>query len=410
MKLLGKNRGGARDGAQDREVDSLLRAYVSRPRNRECSEFDADLANAYIERSLNTASRSRYEHHLSECTPCRKNVTALSRLTEPELRPSISARAASRPGERRIFGATSWPRWAMAAAAVIVLAISLPLLLTRSADRVSQKASQAVAETAATDNTQAIDRSSPSPATKQPAASASSSEAGRRSEKRQTDTTLPNGPAPAQQPAGVAGDRAASNGKLEAKAEPKAADQVQVTAGGQQVSDGAAGQAQQAKRSDKEDASRARQQQPSKDAEAADTKSSGNEQDQQNAKEKTLVAESAATPPPPAAPAAKAGKLKRSSARLSLRDGSAPEAVRPTEKRVGGKTFLLKNDTWTDKNFDSDKDLPVVTIIHSSNVYNELLSKQAGLKTFLAGFNPTERAIIVYKGTVYKLIPQQSNQ
>lgn len=413
MKLLGKNKDGARAGSRVGSpvdsIDSLLRAYVSRPGNRVCSEFDADLANAYIERSLTPSSRSHYEEHLSECGPCRKNVTVLSRLAEAESRPLISARADTRLGGRQIFGVTSWPRWAMAATAVIVLAISLPLLLTRKASRVDQEASHAVSESQALDNTQAINRSpemSSAPAAKQAAANASAPAEPKPSEKRQTDTVSANAPAPGQQPSGSAG--AASGGKLEAKKEPAAVDQVQAKSGGQQPSEVAAGQAQQEKRSDKDDALAARQQQPSKDA--ADTKSRSNEQDQQNAKEKARVAESAATPPPPAAPGAKVTRSRRSSAIRALRDSSAAEAVRPTEKKIGGKKFSLKDDTWTDKEFDPDKDLPTVTIIRDSNVYNELLGKQTGLKPYLTAFAGTERAIVVYKGTVYKLIPQQSNQ
>ena len=61
---------------------------------------------------------------------------------------------------------------------------------------------------------------------------------------------------------------------------------------------------------------------------------------------------------------------------------------------------------WTDKGFDSNKNMPVVNIVRDSNVYKELIDKQAGLKTFLDAFNENERAIIVYKGKVYKLIPQ----
>lgn len=406
MKLLGKNRDGSREGS----IDSLLRAYVSRPSNRECSEFDADLANAYIERSLTPTLRSRYEQHLSECTPCRKNVISLSRLVEPESRPSISVRADSRLDAKRIFGVTSWPRWAMATAAVIVLAISLPLLLTRKDSRVAQEGSQAAAESPALDSIQAASRPpemSPASAGQSPVSSRASAEAPKPSEKRQADAVSSNGPAPTEQPAGSGGDRAASGGKLEAKTESKAVDQPQVTSGSQQASELAAGQAQQEKRSDKEGASGARQQQPSKDAAAADPKASTNEQDKKNAKENTQVAENAATPPPPSAPGVKAGKMKRSSAIRALRDSSAPESVRPTERKIGNKKFSLKNDTWTDKEFDPDKDFPVVTIIHSSNVYNELLARQAGLKQYLEPFAKAERAIIVYKGTVYKLIPQQ---
>ena len=248
MKLLGKNRervrDGAPDGTLDGTMDSLLRAYVSRPGNCECSEFDADLANAYIERSLNTTSRSRYEQHLSECTPCRKNVTTLSRLVETESRPSISVRADSRLGAKRIFGVASWPRWAMATAAAIVLAISLPLLLTRKDSRVAEEGSQAVAESQASNSTQAGSRpveDSRVAAKQSPVGSPASSEAPKPSERQRADSASSNGAAPAEQPAGSGGDRAAAGGKLEAKTETKAGEKVQVTAGSQPVSEVAAG-------------------------------------------------------------------------------------------------------------------------------------------------------------------------
>lgn len=405
MKRLGKNREGSREDS----INSLLRAYVSRPGSRECSEFDADLANAYIERSLTRASRSRYEQHLSECTPCRKNVIALFRLVEPESQTSISARAESRTGGRKIFGVTAWARWATVAAAVIVLAISLPLLLTRNANRVAPDGSQPAAELQASDNIQAASSpeiSAAATAGQSAVNSRPSAEAVKKSDRRQVDAVSSNGPA-SEQPAGIGGDRAGLAGKLEAKTEPKPTEQGQVAAGSQTVSEVASGQAQQEKRSDKEALLASRQQQPSKGAPAADSKASGDEQDQQNAKDKKQVAESAATPPPPAAPGAKAGRMKRSPAMRALRDSNAPESARPTEKRLGNKRFSLKNDTWTDKDFDPDKDLPIVTVIRDSNVYTELLATRAGLKPYLGGFAPAERAIIVYKGTVYKLIPQQ---
>lgn len=410
---MGKNRNETPDGA----VDSLLRAYVSRSGNRtgnrECSEFDADLANAYIERNLIPASRSRYEQHLSECSACRKNVVALVRLVEAETRPVISARADRRPAGSPVFGVTSWAlraRWAMAAAAVIVLAISLPLLLTRHTGRVTQDGFQAAPESQAADNTQAVNSPEQSLAANIKQPSVSSPESQKPSEKRPVDAVAAAGAAPSQQPAGAGGDRVASNSKLEAKTEPKPAETPGV-AGFQPGSEVAAGQTPQEKRQEKrtdQDASlSARQQQPSKDTAAADTKAGADEQDKEKARAKTQVAESAAAVPPPAAPSAKAGKMKRSPAMRALRDSASTEAVRPTEKRVGNKRFSLKDDTWTDKDFDPDKDLPIVTVIRDSNVYSELLAKQVGLKPYLGGFPPAERAIIVYRGTVYKLIPQQ---
>src|SRR5438874_1694251 len=137
MKPFGKTKDGV--------IDSLLRAYVSRSGNpsQACPEFDPDLANAYIERRLPSGSRSRYEHHLAECGACRKNVVALVRLADTQASVSPARerdRATWLSGARRVFGAMSRPQWAMATAAVLVLAISLPVLLSRDGARPNQQA------------------------------------------------------------------------------------------------------------------------------------------------------------------------------------------------------------------------------------------------------------------------------
>ena len=67
---------------------------------------------------------------------------------------------------------------------------------------------------------------------------------------------------------------------------------------------------------------------------------------------------------------------------------------------------MLLDDVWTDRDYDPDKNQPVVNLVRDSNVYKEVLGKQAGLKAYLDAFREGERAIIVYKGKVYKLIPQ----
>ena len=98
--------------------------------------------------------------------------------------------------------------------------------------------------------------------------------------------------------------------------------------------------------------------------------------------------------------------MKRSPAKLSLRDNAGTESVRAEQREFKGKKFSFRDGAWTDKDFDPNKDLPVVTIIRDSNTYKELISKRAGLRSIMERFTPAERAIIVYKGTVYKLIPQ----
>jgi hypothetical protein len=406
MKPLGKTSDGVADGP----IDSLLRAYVSRPANRECSEFDADLANAYIERSLTPGAQSRYEQHLSECTPCRKNVVALTRLAAPESATSTFARADAGPGRRRIFGLSWGPRWAMAAVAVLVIAISLPLVLTRKTDRVPEETALAVNPTPPQQENQAaseLRETTATPPAKVAATTSGASTEARQSEKAPVDAVSSNGPAPTQQP-NSSGGGASTSGNNEAKP-AAAAEQNQVSASPQTASDVAA-QAQ-TKQADTQGVAGARQQQPAKDA-SADSKTKENEE--RDAK-KEQVAERAEAVPPPAAPAAKSEdsrvdskneKMRHSAGRLALRDSSSAEAVRATEKVVSGKKFSLKNDTWTDKEFDPNKDLPVVTVVRGSNVYNELLAKRAGLKKYFDGIPATERAVIVYKGTVYKLIPQ----
>src|SRR6185295_13561432 len=141
MKPLGKTSDGV--------MDNLLRAYVSRSANpaQTCPEFDPDLANAYIEHSLPGGARSRYEHHLSECGACRKNVVALAKMSDiPASASPVRDQATWLSGVRRVLGVMSRPQWAMATVAVLVLAISLPVILTRNAGQQRAKAvSQATA-------------------------------------------------------------------------------------------------------------------------------------------------------------------------------------------------------------------------------------------------------------------------
>ncbi|PYT05311.1 MAG: hypothetical protein DMF60_12380, partial [Acidobacteria bacterium] len=102
------------------------------------------------------------------------------------------------------------------------------------------------------------------------------------------------------------------------------------------------------------------------------------------------------------------GGLRRSPPKLALTDSAGPgESVRASVKRINKKDFFFRDNTWTDKDYDPNKDLPVVTIVRDSNVYRELLAKRASLRPYFEGFPENQRAIIVYKGTVYKLIPQK---
>jgi len=375
MKLFGENR--------DRAIDILLRAQVLRGSGvlETCSEFDPDLASAYVEGRLTTGLHSRYEEHLSVCTTCRKSVVGLSRIAMPDLKPART----SVVNVRGVFGILSRPQWALAAAAIIVFVVSLPLLLSRSPNKSSERTS--VAEQVASD-------SAPTAA---PRANDSNQVSITSAAKPQEERNDKSAPAASRKRAiSPTGPRE----QLEARRDSESTDEVKQKSESQPASQVAAATAPETQEA-KSDADRGRQQQQKDSAQSADSK--GHAQETAGT-EKARLAE--ATPAPPPAPRAKA--LKPPAGKLSLRDNAASESVRPAERRFHNKWFLWKDGAWTDKKFDPDKGLPVVTIIRASNVYNEVLNKHAGLKRYLDVLPETERAIIVYEGTVYKLIPQQN--
>ena len=400
MKFLGKSK--------ERAIDGLLRAYVSRSEalRRSCSEFDPDLANAYIEHSLPTSSRSRYEQHLTECGSCRKSVVALARLAgvdgvaavRNEVRPSLSDRI------WQGLSSLSAPQWATAVAAVIVLAISVPLFLSRHEVHPDRDASTAAAEssqpeTSMDDHAQA--GTVPGAVDKAPAGAVATTQ--KQSEKREADKG-PSSSVAEQSPlaAAVSGDARVDS--LKSKATSQTADEVQAKTD-RPASDLAGGAGSAGTDVAKNESDKKADQTSEKDSTQSreSRASSGGEQP---AKE---VAR-AEMPPPPApsvrsTPEPPQSRRGMKPGKLGLRD-SAGEVTKLPERKIGGKTFQLQDGVWTDRNFDPNKNVPVVNIVRDSNVYKELIDKQTGLKSYLDAFNEHERAIIVYKGKVYKLIPQ----
>jgi hypothetical protein len=414
MKFSGQTKEGA--------IDNLLRAYVSRPTNphQACTDFDPDLANSYVERSLTGAPRLRYERHLSECAACRKSVVALARLAEADsLTTTVTpARQVSRStwftGVKQIVGALSQPQWAMAATAVIVLAVSVPLFLSSEKAR---NTAQNLAEQAAAKPAESASPASAVATTRPEQAVSSNAQAQKLSEKSDDKAEVKAKDAPVSL---VATDSVSgiASGDLSKKAEFKST--VQTSEEAQRKSEGQVTQAPAqagaapAPQVAKTEPEQTRQQQREKDAaqQAAEPKLASRTDEDQRAKdraekEKNEKIEDAAAPPaPPPSSEGARGRSNLRRGRLALRDSGAVEAVRPEERKLSGKKFLFRDGAWTDKDFDPNKELPIVTIIRDSNVYKEVLNKRPGLKPYLAGFPASERAIIVYKGTVYKLIPQ----
>ena len=386
---------------KDRAIGNLLRAQISKPSNphQACKEFDPDLANAYVERKMTGPSRAGYETHLSECTPCRQTVVALARFAAAESATIsaqvVSGRASWLASLEGLVRGLSAPQWAIAAVAVIVFAISLPVLLSRNQTDHALLA-PGVTETSAGETAQA-ESHQVSPAAKvSPEKSASlKSEDAKQTNKPESDGLLAVNK--------EREDRAMSAElkKTAPEVAPQAIDETKRKAENQATPQAPAQPAPETQQA-KLDSDRVREQQ-GKDA-AQPKQAPAEEQDAD--KEKSRRAESAAAPPPP--PASSSSRLKAPVGRLGLRD-SAGEAVRTRSNylELRGKKFFLIDGTWTDKDYSAEKDLPTITLVRDSNVYKELLAKRASLKPYLSYFSGNERAIIVYKGTVYKLIPQQ---
>jgi hypothetical protein len=349
-----------------------------------CPEFDPDLANAYVEQRLRTGLLARYEAHLASCAACRKSVVTLSRLAAP---PSGEARPV-RVRVRAVFGGLSRPQWALAAAAVIALVISLPLLLSRNRNQLDERVSPAVAEPGA-------NKAAP---TATVATGDTSHEGLLATAKPREERNLKNAARPRK--AQTQATTGSNEEKLEARSENQPTDELKQRSETQSASQVAAAAAPESQ-APKSDSDKGRHQQEKDSAQGGESKGRA---DDVAAKEKAKLAEVAPAPPP--APT-RARTSRQPAGKMALRDNATSESVRPAERQIRSKKFLWKNGTWTDKDFDPDKGLPVVTIIRDSNVFNEVITKHAGLKPYLTAFE-SERAIIVYKGTVYKLIPQQN--
>jgi hypothetical protein len=292
----------------------------------------------------------------------------------------------------------------MAAAAIIVAAISLPLILSRSEVR---DATSAVAGQASAPEAPSVARALEAERKADDApALVAATRAPQRESTEKSQLVAKNGPASTASTEAAAGLVAPADlsKKLEARSAAEPVDEAKRKSDSQGAAAPSAAGAVPGSQVARGDSDQNRQQQQAKDAgqQAGDAKTVASTPEER-AKERNERAEDVAAPPAPRA--SSEADRGRSGFRRALRDSSA-EAVKPEERKVSGKRFLFRDGAWTDKDFDPDKDLPIVTIIRDSNVYSEVLNKRPGLKPFLTGFHASERAIIVYKGTVYKLIPQ----
>jgi len=83
-------------------------------------------------------------------------------------------------------------------------------------------------------------------------------------------------------------------------------------------------------------------------------------------------------------------------------DGGVSEPVKVGEvlKQIGSKTFVLRNETWTDTAFDGSK-METEKVEFLSDEYFDLILENSVLGDYFA---LGERVIVVYDGTAYEIV------
>jgi hypothetical protein len=436
MKMFRKTDDGA--------IDNLLRAHLGRAGGPPplCREFDPDLANAYVEHSLPVKESARYERHLSLCASCRKSVVALARMAEANTvfttsdAKSRGGGQESEPRWKALLGAMSRPQWAMAAAAVIILAVSVPVFLSQKSAGVNSQARQSeLNQPSPGGDAQAAGKTElENPANAVIAGESAETTLAQQTANDQQGRTASR-PARSGEESGASVKETAENALgvasgAVAKSEPprtepveaKTVDQTADQIASKDISPGtvpapadtpAPQQTPPENQLAKIDPDKAKSvpEQSNEKAEVSVLQPGRPDGEQRGRRDAVVRSDEIAPPPAPSsgsgshnAMAAPPGRLNSRLADPSRHRGSAGE------RKVGGKKFWLKDGTWIDKDYNPDKDMPVVTFIRDSDVYKELFMKRQGMKSYLTGFYENERVIFIYKGTVYMMVPQEGTK
>ena len=430
----------------NRVFANLLRSHFRRPAGSAsaCPEFDADRANAYVERGLADVERARYERHLSGCAACRTSVVALARMAEADSIASpvpnlVRHSGFCEPGWIASLKPGLWaiasPRWAIVATVLVVISISTSLLVWRNGERPIARDKQSThaeapraAEPAAMFDDQAQEPSTPGAAKRSSQQVATVSRqterevapadtySGALSFKKADETSVVAG----KQPGADALERKVESGDVVASRDDarlkEANERGTAGAGAPSAPQPKAEPSKEVAKISKDNALKL----PPEDTRSAkvETLKPGTiDSGPKTEREQDAIA--AIRSNDGAAPKHKAVLEGESRTRLANGAGGRAlvggESARPDRshsprKTVGKKTFWLSRGVWTDSEYNSDRKLPVVTIVRDSDVYKEMLEKNNKLKVFFKGFTETERAIIVFKNTVYNLIPQSDNK
>ncbi|HEY6333015.1 MAG TPA: zf-HC2 domain-containing protein [Blastocatellia bacterium] len=473
---------------EDKVMGQLLRAEIRRESAAltPCADFDPDQASAYIDRALSAVEQKVYEAHLIECNVCRTAVVRLAALDETgfsygglKVSPAAVAggpvRNLGAPVRRPALAAFLRPQWMALAAALVVAAISVPLVLTRLGNKPLHSATPF---SAANDSLAVVNP--PRAVSGSPVVPGSSADAGNgsaaqpaesdekltektaRSSERGSEPAEPSDKANAEQPVAsgspsgnavanspviadgieTAGRRAAADATTAPASENRAAAPASPSANARGAASNALAKASPSSQP---------LQQPSTDNKAENKKddslpqldankalkltddsaktevsvlrhgAASDESRPQKGKGATIKPEDSMAPTPESTSeegrsrtrSAIAGgpakefvtESKPAEAHVTTDAASIPSRLSKGERKVEGKKFRLINGVWTDKLFNPNKEMPYVTLVRDSDVYKALIAKNADLGAYLNGFGAAERAIIVYKKIVYRLVP-----
>ncbi len=71
-----------------------------------------------------------------------------------------------------------------------------------------------------------------------------------------------------------------------------------------------------------------------------------------------------------------------------------------TRKKVGDKTFYLRDGVWLDSEFKPEAKLPETALTFGGDEYFALVSREPELARFFA---LGERVVVIYKGRIYRV-------
>ena len=423
---------------EDLVFEKLLRSGVRRTRQTACSGFDPDLAGAYLEAALTIPERTSFESHLVNCDPCRTQLVALSRFVEIEEPVAVQAAPAAAVVAQtgfmdRLKDSLSMllqPRFAMAAVAVLVAAVSITLLISNRVSK-NQVTSEPGVLAEATEGNGAFARGRLGDLTTEQSGNESQTDG---PESDTTDGLLAKAPAapglPGEDaardeqtgagaaPAETGASSLSENRQLLDLAAPARAAEAEPAPAPAQPTGTVVAQAestQGATRLARIDPITSLRLPESKDSAQVTPLKPGVTSSVEDTKEEAVATirersqfarrDQAADSQDSDGRGVSGRPRMASGIRAEGESAKSTANAKPAERRVGGKRFFRIQDVWTDSSFDGAKEMAVVTVVRNSEVYKKLIASEEGLRKIFEGFGESDRATIVFKGIAYRLVP-----